>query len=305
MNFLSTALVCALLSWTLPTGEQISGGWIALFDGESLYGWTSENPDLWLIENGTLVGNGGATLRSNARFASAQVSYQIQTAACADWVTKTAVLEGGRFEIQVPAGETWKIRNIFLKPEKMDSLFNGENLDQWNLYPEMAGDFSVDAQEKQILVKNGPGMLETKAAYDNFVLQAAVFTKEKNLNSGIFFRCIPGEKMNGYECQIHNGFKNDDRTQPLDAGTGAIFRRTTARYIPANDQEWFYVTIVADGPRLCTWVNGLQVTEWTDERKPNPNPRRGLRLEAGTIMLQAHDPTTDVMFRELRIQPLD
>ena len=54
----------------------------------------------------------------------------------------------------------------------------------------------------------------------------------------------------------------------------------------------------------ATLVNGYQVTDWTDDRKPDPNPRRGLRTEPGTISLQAHDPTTNIRFRNLRIAEL-
>ena len=61
------------------------------------------------------------------------------------------------------------------------------------------------------------------------------------------------------------------------------------------------MTIHADGPHMAVWVNGYQVSDWTDRRKPDPNPRKGLRLEPGTIMLQGHDPTTDLSFRNLRI----
>jgi hypothetical protein len=43
------------------------------------------------------------------------------------------------------------------------------------------------------------------------------------------------------------------------------------------------------------------VADWTDTRAPHANPRKGLRQEPGTIMLQGHDPTTDLSFRNLRI----
>jgi hypothetical protein len=52
------------------------------------------------------------------------------------------------------------------------------------------------------------------------------------------------------------------------------------------------------------WVNGLQVTDWVDERPDDPNPRRGRRLEAGHISLQGHDPTTDLDFRAIRAAAL-
>jgi hypothetical protein len=105
--------------------------------------------------------------------------------------------------------------------------------------------------------------------------------------------------MMGYESQIHNGYRDGDRTQPIDCGTGGIFRRVNARRVVSDDGVWFRKTIIAEGPHVSVWVNGYQVTDWTDERQPNENPRRGLRTTAGSIMLQGHDPTTNLMFRGL------
>jgi len=110
--------------------------------------------------------------------------------------------------------------------------------------------------------------------------------------------------MNGYESQIHNGFKNGDRTQPVDCGTGGIFRRQDARRVVADDMQWFHETLIVDGPHVSAWVDGYQVTDWTDTRAPNANPRRGLRVEPGTLMIQGHDPTTDISFRNLHVAEL-
>ena len=107
--------------------------------------------------------------------------------------------------------------------------------------------------------------------------------------------------MNGYECQIHNGIKNGDRTQPVDCGTGGIFRRHNARLVAANDLEWFHMTLIAERNHMAAWVNGYQVSDWTDDRKPDPNPRNGRRDEPGTLMLQGHDPTTNLSFRNIAI----
>jgi hypothetical protein len=124
------------------------------------------------------------------------------------------------------------------------------------------------------------------------------------LNSGLFFRCIPGDVLMGYESQIQNAMKDGDPTKPVDAGTGAIYRRTTARRIVAEDHEWFTKTIIADGPHIAVWVNGYQVTDWTDDRPVDENPRKGLRTAPGTIAIQGHDPTTDLLFRNLKIAEL-
>src|SRR5207249_222175 len=108
----------------------------------------------------------------------------------------------------------------------------------------------------------------------------------------------------GYESQIQNGFKNGDRTKPSDYGTGGIYRRQPARRVVPNDREWFTNTIVADGPHVAVWVNGYQVSDWTDTRPPAENPREGKRLGPGAIALQGHDATTDFLFRNFRVVAL-
>jgi hypothetical protein len=72
----------------------------------------------------------------------------------------------------------------------------------------------------------------------------------------------------------------------------------------AEDREWFTKTIVANGPHIAVWVNGYQVSDLTDERPPHENPREGLREGPGVIALQGHDPTTNFLFRNLRIVEL-
>lgn len=196
-----------------------------------------------------------------------------------------------------------QFRNVSLKPLGLKSIFNGKDLTGWKQYPEMVTKFDV-TEEGAIHAQDGPGQLETEGVYGNFILQMNAKTNAENLNSGLFFRSIPGDKMMGYESQIHNGIEGDDPTKPIDSGTGAIFRRTVARKVVSKDKEWLTKTLVAEGAHISVWVNGYQVTDWTDQRKPDANPRKGLRLEAGSIILQGHDPTTDVLFRNFEIQEL-
>lgn len=196
-----------------------------------------------------------------------------------------------------------QFRNISLKPLGLKPIFNGKDLTGWKQYPEMVTKFDV-TQEGAIHAQDGPGQLETEGVYGNFVLQMNAKTNAENLNSGLFFRSIPGDKMMGYESQIHNGIEGGDPTKPVDSGTGAIFRRTVARKVVSKDQEWLTKTLIAEGAHISVWVNGYQVTDWTDQRKPDVNPRKGLRLEAGSIILQGHDPTTDILFRNFQIQEL-
>lgn len=200
-----------------------------------------------------------------------------------------------------------KVRWIKLRPLNSKPLFTGKDLTGWKVNgadpKRMASKWEV-TKAGELSVKNGPGDLVTEKEFDNFVLQFECKTNGKALNSGFFFRCIPGQYQNGYEAQIQNAFKDDDRTKPADFGTGAIYRRIAARKVVSNDNEWFTMTVVANGKHIATWVNGYQVVDWTDDRKDNDNPRQGYRSAKGPISIQGHDPTTDILFRNIRIAEL-
>ena len=91
--------------------------------------------------------------------------------------------------------------------------------------------------------------------------------------------------------------------KPVDCGTGGIFRRIDARLVVADDLRMVPQDgHVADGAHIATWVNGYQVVDWIDDRAPgSENPRKGIApVESGTIMIQGHDPTTDISFRNIQ-----
>lgn len=225
-------------------------------------------------------------------------------------------------------GNGFIVRNIKIKPLGTKSIFNGKDLTGWKIYKGNPGrEKSKFTVEEGILrVKNGPGDLQTTEQYDNFVLQLECKTNGKLLNSGIFFRCLPDQYQQGYEAQIQNGFFEDKTksylvkvydpkthklkdefkvdSKAMDYGTGGIYRRSLARKKAANDNEWFTMTVLAHGRHLATWVNGVQVTDWTDNRPMNENARQGCRLKKGVISIQGHDPTTDLSFRNFRIGEL-
>lgn len=222
-----------------------------------------------------------------------------------DYTDETAApLEAGLIGLQRNEGKV-EFRNVFLKPLGTTDLFDGQSLAGWRVVPGSKSEFTVT--DGEIRVANGPGFLETERTARNFVLQFEATTEAEKLNSGVFFRALPGteaEPSNGYEFQIQNGFKDGDRNQPEDHGTGAIFRRSPARRVVGNDNEWLMATLVADGPRFTTWVNGIRVADWVDLRVGDPNPRKGLRTDGGHFSLQGHDPTTKLAFRKLRLAEL-
>ena len=215
-----------------------------------------------------------------------------------------------------------KLRNIKLRPLNAKSLFNGKDLTGWKTFPGEKYKSKFAVVDNAINVKDGPGDLQTVGKYQDFILQLECISNGKHLNSGIFFRCRDNEYQNGYESQISNEFKAepqkylDEEYDPMtnklvgkkevvsnafDFGTGAIYRRVPARKQMSKDGEWFGMTIVAHGNHLATWVNGVQVTDWTDNRPKSDNARTGCKLEAGHISIQGHDPTTDLSFKNFRI----
>jgi hypothetical protein len=377
------------------TAEQIVEGWISLFDGETLFGWTPTSEANWKVEDGAIAVSEGEQgfLMTNSEFGDYELHFEFKAPATtnsgvflrtplkptdpakdcyelniapidnpfptaslvarhkwempwtsyppADLIEKPAesksIQEGwfplsvrvegnkvsvrsldnkdyeyeyvdptglrrGRIGLQFREGPV-AFRNIRLKPLGLQPMLNGKDLAGWNDDQKKTSTFAV-TPEGELRVTNGSGQLESDATYGDFTMQFETRVDGDGLNSGVFFRCIPREYMNGYECQISNKIEGGDPTKPTDFGTGAIYRRIAARRVNARDHEWFTTTLVATGPHIAVWVNGLQVTDWTDTRAPNDNPRSGLRTAAGTISLQGHDPTTDIRFRNMRIGEL-
>jgi hypothetical protein len=364
------------------TPAEVEQGWIALFDGKTLFGWKANNRETnWRIEDGVIVADEGPAglLCTTSEFADYELRCEFRLSAggnsgiflrtlfepkevtsdCYElnmcdshpafptgslvglikpetpvsgegrWLEYRVKCEGRTIEVllggqpvlkytddrpqarfrgliglQKNAGKA-EYRNVFLRPLATKPLFNGKDLEGWRVVPGGSSRFTV--VEEAIHVENGRGFLETRQTWGDFVLQAQARTNGAGLNSGIFFRAMPGtaeEPSNGYELQIHNAFKNKDRSQPADFGTGGIYRRVPARRVVGDDGAWQTLTLVATGPHIAAWVEGEQVTDWIDERKPNDNPRQGLRTRAGHLSLQGHDPTTNLDFRNLRIAEL-
>jgi hypothetical protein len=207
----------------------------------------------------------------------------------------------GKIGLQLNKGPV-AFRNIKLKPLGLKSIFNGRDLTGWKVFPGKTSVFSV-TPAGELNVKNVNGQLESERQWGDFVLQLDIFSNGKFLNSGIFFRNRPGEFWQGYESQIQNGFAVDRRV-PIDYGTGGIYNRQKARKVVADDFVWFHKTLLVSGNHMAAWVNGYQVSNFTDDRAPNDNARNGQRLKPGTLAIQGHDPKTDLSFRNLQIEEM-
>ena len=337
----------------IPPGldeEALAAGHVALFDGQTLFGWLGV-PGSAVVRDGLLVlGPGVPRDREIQDRDVLYVSMPLPIGPTASAVVRggpSRILDsigGSRFPpdagpFPIPAlgaATTASVKPINVDPEEDPDLDavrqvtglgfggNDEHYSRLTYRPRVppldAGAFAtvpgsaceVKREKDELRLTGGPGYLVSEETYGDFVLQCEVKCHAADSNSGLFFRAMEptaDAPANGYECQIQNTLGPGGRTDPDDYqggfGTGAIFRRQPARYVNADDGEWFHLTLVCVGNRMATWVNGLQVTDFSDDREPDKNPRKGRRDEPGYLLLQAHDAATDVSFRNFRIQSLN
>jgi hypothetical protein len=216
----------------------------------------------------------------------------------------------GYIGLQYNQGNPVAFRNLKLKPLGLKPIFNSRDLSGWEVVAsaraKVPAEWSV--RDGAIHVEKGTGQLETISLHRDFVLQMDIRANapdaEHHPNSGVFFRGDSQRFATGYESQILNEYRDQDRTKPVDFGTGAIYNRVAARRVVSSDNEYFTKTVIANGRHLAVWVNGYSVTDWDDPRPEGTNARKEARLKEGPISLQAHDPTTNIDFKNIRIAEL-
>ncbi|MBM3740309.1 MAG: DUF1080 domain-containing protein [Acidobacteria bacterium] len=201
-----------------------------------------------------------------------------------------------------------EFRNIKLKPLGLAPLFNGKDLSGWREVkaPKPREAPVWTAKNGVIHVEKGPGQLETEAQFDDLILQLGIRTHPRDANhhpnSGVFFRGNPEKFWTGYETQIRNEFRDGDRTKPVDFGTGGVYHYQPARRVVPNDGEFFVKTAALSGKHIAVWINGYPVSDWDDPHPEGDTVARNKQSKtaAGVISLQAHDPTTNLDFRNIR-----
>ncbi|MBI1917127.1 MAG: DUF1080 domain-containing protein [Planctomycetes bacterium] len=289
------------------TEKEAAEGWLSLFDGSTPFGWKGAS-----VEGNLLRGPG----TTRAEFGNCAVRAELVRGGTITTGGKEVKVEPGPFTLaqtgmrgSIRLGDGVAVSKLLIRPLGMRAIFNGRDMTGWkridraSLSVERRPVWKVEAGK--LVATGGPGALEyAKEPFGDLVLQVDVRTRGRHANSGVFFRSIPGDFMNGYEAQVYNRCLDGDPSRPAVWCTGGIDDRQNARRMISRDFRTFRMTVVAHGPHLATWVNGYQVTDWTDTRTKDANPRKGLRTEAGTIQLQAHDPGTDVEFSAILVSEL-
>lgn len=172
------------------------------------------------------------------------------------------------------------ILNLSLPVQAQINLFNGQNLDGW----EINGTEKWYVEKGELICESGPdaeyGYLSTKEHYDNFELELE-FKQEADGNSGVFFRStVLGTIVNGWQVEV----------APPNLHTGGIYESYGRGWLikpdPAKDQylkmgSWNTMKIIANGNKVTTYLNGHEMVEILDEKIGNGKGGIALQIHSG------------------------
>ena len=182
------------------------------------------------------------------------------------------------------------------------SLFNGKDLTGWKVgdRPE-----SFRVEDGAIVVNGNTAHLFYQGdvknhVFKNFELKAKVMTMPGS-NSGIYFHTEyqeSGWPDKGFEVQVNNSHTDWKRT-------GSLYDIVDVKEKYAKDNEWYTEYIKVVGKHVIIKVNGKQVVDWTEpEDAKAPQGHVGRLIGNGTFALQAHDPKSKVLFKDIMVKPL-
>jgi len=183
------------------------------------------------------------------------------------------------------------------------SLFNGKNLDGWQV-GENADSFSVENGALKVAGLKAHlfymGDVENHE-FKNFEFKAMVMTKP-NANSGIYFHTRyqeTGWPSIGYEVQVNNSQGDWKRT-------GSLYNIVNVKETYVEDNEWYTEYIKVEGKRVIIKINDIVVVDYTEPENPKREGGEVNRvLSKGTFAIQAHDPGSIVFYKDIMFRPLN
>jgi hypothetical protein len=175
------------------------------------------------------------------------------------------------------------------------SLFNGKNLDGWINY----GEEKWYVENGEMICESGPkaeyGYLGTEEFYENFELTLE-FKQQANGNSGVFFRStVEGTKVSGWQVEVAPPGKHTGGIYE-SYGRGWLIKPDPKLDIALKFEDWNQMRILAEGNKVTTFLNGVQMIQIDDEK---------IGAGKGGIALQIHDGGgIKVRWRNISIRPL-
>jgi hypothetical protein len=197
------------------------------------------------------------------------------------------------------------VLGIAYADEKSDdgfvTIFDGKSLDGWKINENE----KAWKLEDGVLIANGDRShifyVGDDKPFKNFELKVDVQTKPHS-NGGIFFHTKyqkEGWPVIGYEAQVNNTYDKDPQK------TGGIYNTVKVGTPPAEDGKWWTQTVIVKDRHITVKVDDKVVAEYDE-----PADKKGAdgmlkeKLSEGTFALQAHDPGSTVMYRNVRVKRL-
>ena len=136
--------------------------------------------------------------------------------------------------------------------------------------------------------------------FKNFEFKATVMTKP-GANSGIFIHTAyqeDGWPAQGYEVQVNQSHTDYKRT-------GSLYNVVDVKETYVKDGEWYTEYIKVEGKHITIKINDKVVVDYeeTDVDKREGDMKNKF-LKAGTFALQAHDPKSVVLYKDIMVRPL-
>jgi hypothetical protein len=135
--------------------------------------------------------------------------------------------------------------------------------------------------------------------FKDFELKVDVMT-QPNSNGGIYFHTkyqAESWPKAGFECQVNNTHSDWKKT-------GSIYDIANINHVYTEDGKWWTQDITVKGNKVTVKVDGKLVVEYTEPPGAQPGKDFERKLGEGTFALQAHDPKSIVMYKNIRVKKL-
>ena len=137
------------------------------------------------------------------------------------------------------------------------------------------------------------------APFKDFELKLDIKT-EPGSNGGVYIHTKyldTGWPWGGYETQV-NQTHGDWRK------SGSLYSVQDVKEVSVKDNEWYTHRVVVKGNNVKIYLNDKLVNEFTEEAGRQAGKDFERKLNEGTFALQAHDPKSVVLYKNIRVKKL-
>ena len=179
-------------------------------------------------------------------------------------------------------------------------IFDGKTFNGWKTATENTNSWSV---KDGAFVAHGNRChlfyVGDPKPFKDFELKVDVMTQPHS-NGGIYFHTryqATDWPKGGFECQVNNTHSDWKKT-------GSLYDVCNVAAPFAQDGKWWTQDIIVKGNNVTVKVDGKIVLSYTEPPGAQPGQQFERKLNEGTFALQAHDPGSTIMYKNIRVKRL-